>query len=163
MLHVKSFTFEQHDEINELFEKFPLAVGAHIFVSDGKLLIPVEDGAPINNNHKKINLMLQINEMNSQIEVIEHSNKVLKLMSEGLAPKLKTAEADKAEAEAKFKATPNQQKLKEHLAACEKHVAFIKDQLDVNDRQGKQNDYEVERLKMNIKLFEESITSLVSN
>lgn len=146
MLQVKSFTFDQEKEINHLLQNYRLAAGASIFVSDGKIILPYEDGEPKNAAQGIIDYKVQINEMAGQIEVITHSNKVMADMIADLHQKLTVAEAD-------YKATPNM-KEKEQL------VKALKEQISGNHAQVRQNDYEIKRLQRNIELFENSIVEL---
>ncbi len=146
MLQVKSFSFKEHDEINKLLINYRLAAGAGIFVSEGRIIIPFDDGEPKNAKQSIIDYKIQINEMVDQIGVIHHSNKVMADLIADLHQNLKIAEAD-------YKATPNI-KIKEAL------VKELKNQIDVNHGQVRQNDYEIKRLQRNIELFKIEIDRL---
>lgn len=47
MLKVQSFSISDSIGINKLLERYRLASGAHILVSNGKLCVPYEDGLEI--------------------------------------------------------------------------------------------------------------------
>lgn len=52
MLSVKSFSLKDAEGVNSLLKTARLAGGASVFVSDGQIMIPVEDGKEPNNFHK---------------------------------------------------------------------------------------------------------------
>lgn len=131
------------DGINELLSVYPLAEGASIFVSDGKICIPFEDGMPENDSHRAVRAKTEINKMNKQIAVIEHSNKVLDIIKADLDSKFATADAD-------FKSAPNNKRF-------EADRREIEDALAHNANQLRQNVAEIERMQINIKLLTESI------
>jgi len=156
MLKTKSFTFAQDAEINQLLENTRLAAGASIFVSDGMLLVPYEDGEPTNNSQRSIDVKVQINEMENQKIVLRHSIRVVEEMTKQMLEKLGTAEADLAEVTAR----PNSKGQKEQIKTMEGIVAHINDQLRENDKAIRQNSYEIDRLDMNIKLYGEYLLEL---
>jgi len=156
MLKTKSFTFDQDEEINQLLEKTRLAAGASIFVSDGMLLVPYEDGEPTNNSQRSIDVKVQINEMENQKIVLRHSIRVVEEMTKQMTEKLGTAEADLAEVTTK----PNSKGQKEQIKTMTGIVAHINDQLRENDKAIRQNSYEIDRLDMNIKLYGEYLLEL---
>jgi hypothetical protein len=143
MLKTKSFDLMDSDGINELLSVYPLAEGASIFVSDGKICIPFEDGMPENDSHRAVRAKTEINKMNKQIAVIEHSNKVLDIIKADLDSKFATADAD-------FKSAPNNKRF-------EADRREIEDALAHNANQLRQNVAEIERMQINIKLLTESI------
>lgn len=131
------------DGINELLAVYPLAEGASIFVSDGKICIPYENGEPENDSHRSVRAKTEINKMNKQIAVIEHSNKVLDIIKADLDSKFATADAD-------FKSAPNNKRF-------EADRKEIEDALRHNEMQLRNNVAEIERMGINIKLLTESI------
>ena len=48
MIQVKSFKISDSDGINKLLNKYRLASGAHILVSEGQISVPYEDGLEAN-------------------------------------------------------------------------------------------------------------------
>lgn len=143
MLKTKSFDLMDSDGINELLAVYPLAEGASIFVSEGKICIPFEDGEPENESHREIKTKTEINKMRRQIGVIEHSNKVLEVIRKDLEAKFNTADAD-------YKSAPNNKRF-------EADRKELEDALRHNDSQVRQNVAELERMELNIKLFEKAL------
>ncbi len=143
MLKTKSFDLMDDKGINELLSVYPLAEGASIFVSDGKICIPFEDGEPENDSHRTIKAQKEINKMNLQIEVINHSTKVMEIIKADLEEKFATADAD-------YKSATNNKRFE----AARKELEAA---LDHNAKVIQQNVAEVERMQINIKLFKEVI------
>jgi hypothetical protein len=98
MLRLKSFKFDQDAEMNALLDTYRLAQGAHVFVSDGYLIIPYEDGEPKTNVQKIIDVKEQKNIILSQLEIIEHSQDVLVHLKEDATLRVNEARANLAEA-----------------------------------------------------------------
>lgn len=147
MLKVKSFKLTDDEGINELLLNYRLAKGASFFMSEGMICIPFEDGEPDNAKQQIIDAKEMINEMQKQIEVITHSNKVVDIMSGQLKEKLAIAEVD-------FKMSPNNK-------SFEKLKKDLENQILENESSIRQNTYEIDRLKMNIKLYQEAIDKLM--
>lgn len=131
------------DGINALLEQYPLAEGASIFVSEGKICIPYEDGEPENQALRTVKVKTEINKMQRQIAVIEHSNTVLEVIKKDLEAKFATADAD-------YKSAPNNKRF-------EADRKEIEDAIRHNDAQARQNVAELERMQLNIKLFEKTL------
>lgn len=142
MLKTKSFDLMDSDGINALLEQYPLAEGASIFVSEGKICIPYEDGEPETDEVRRVKVCAEVNKMERQIAVIEHSNKVLDVIKKDLEAKFATADAD-------YKSAPNNKRF-------EADRKEIEDAIRHNDAQVRQNVAELERMQLNIKLFNES-------
>ena len=147
MLNVKSFKLSDDTGVNDLLSKYRLAEGASIFVSDGEIMVPYDDGAPMNNSHRAIDMNLQINEMRNQQVVLHHSNKVVATMTAQMEEQLKEATAD-------FESATNNKK----FAARKKQ---IEEQINANASATRQNEYEIKRLETNIGFYEEAIAGLV--
>lgn len=143
MLKTQSFDLMDSDGINVLLAEYPLAEGASIFVSDGKICIPYEDGEPENDAQRAVRAKTEINKMNKQIAVIEHSNKVLEIIKADLEDKFATADAD-------YKSATNNKRFE----AARKE---LEEALMHNANQLRQNMAEIERMGINIKLLTESI------
>ncbi len=143
MLKTQSFDLMDSDGINVLLNQYPLAEGASIFVSDGKICIPYEDGEPENDSHRSVRAKTEINKMNKQIAVIEHSNKVLEIIKADLDSKFATADAD-------YKSATNNKRFE----AARKE---LEDALTHNSIALRNNVAEIERMEINIKLLTESI------
>ncbi len=158
MLTLKSFTFDQEAEMNEVLRKGRLAAGSHVFVSDGNIIIPIEDGEPKNNDQKIIDCKEQKNTVLDQRDIIIHSQKVLERLIKDAKPRVEEAEADLAEAKARKK-----EKGKEKFAditELEKRVEGARSALNQLEVQKLQNAMELARLTLNVELFDERIAEL---
>lgn len=143
MLKTKSFDLMDDVGINALLDQYPLAEGASIFVSEGKICIPFEDGEPENEAQRTVKVKAEINKMVRQIAVIEHSNSVLAVIKADLETKFATADAD-------YKSAPNNKRF-------EADRKELEDAIRHNDAQVRQNVAELERMELNIKLFKETL------
>ena len=155
MLRLKSFKFDQDEEMNALLDTYRLAQGAHVFVSDGLLIIPYEDGEPKTNTQKIIDIKEQKNIILSQLDIIEHSQDVLSNLKEDATRRVNEAKADLAEAEAK-KGKEKFDAVKECTATLTQAENALKDV----ENQYLQNTIEIVRLNLNCELFDEKIVEL---
>ncbi len=155
MLRLKSFKFDQDADMNALLDTYRLAQGAHVFVSDGFLIIPYEDGEPKTNVQKIIDVKEQKNTILSQMDIIEHSQHVLTNLQEDAVRRVNEAEANLAEASAK-KGKEKYDEVKE----CEEVLKQAKGALKDVENQFRQNMIEIVRLNLNIELFDEKIAEL---
>ncbi len=128
MLKVKSFKMSEADAVNELMSKHILAEGASIFVSNGEIMIPYEDGVPMNNDQKFIRVMEDKNKVELQIDIISHSQKVLLSKVNGAVAQLNTLIADEKEAETKKEAYDTKKDIKNEKKRLESVIA----QFEVN-------------------------------
>lgn len=143
MLRTQSFDLMDSEGINALLDQYPLAEGASIFVSEGKICIPFEDGEPENEAQRVVRIKTEINKMVKSIPVIEHSNRVLEVIKADLEVKYATADAD-------FKSAPNNKVFESNRKELEEAIRH-------NDSQVRQNVAELERLQLNIKLLTEGV------
>ena len=160
MLQTKSFKFSDDAGINELLKEFRLAPGASIMVSNGELIVPYEDGQPMTQSQRNVHQMAQINEATDQQDTIRHSNAVVDSMIEDMLTKRSTAEADLAEAEAEVTIATNSAMKKKAQAGAAKLRALILElgnQVDENRKVLRSNNYEIQRLQLNIDLFRKAI------
>lgn len=77
MLKLKSFEMSQDTEMNELLSQYRLAKGASVFVSEGKIVIPYEDGEPMNDEQKAIDLKEKRNIMVLAFETVDHAQSMV--------------------------------------------------------------------------------------
>ena len=149
MLRTKSFKLSDSDGVNKLLDHYRLAPGAGIFVSNGDIMISYEDGAPQNKAQKIIEIRENQNKLRSEMEIIEHSNRVLRHLIADADERVNVAKA-KAEKE-----TANQPR-----KAAEGKVAEAQNALDQLMNQKLMNEHELTRLQVNIDEYEASITKL---
>lgn len=155
MLRLKSFKFDQDAEMNALLDTYRLAQGAHVFVSDGYLIIPYEDGEPKTNTQKIIDVKEQKNIILSQLEIIEHSQDVLVHLKEDATLRVNEARANLAEAENK----EGKEKY-DSVKDCEAILKQAENALKDVENQYRQNLIEIVRLNLNCELFDEKIEEL---
>lgn len=147
MLRVKSFKISDDKGINELLENYRLAPGAHVFVSEGELCVPFEDGEPENNAQKTVRIKEECNTLLQQRELIVHSQKVVE-------PMIERARKTFEEAEANYLTQPNQ---KEVEATYKEAKAGLQN----FENQKLQNEAEIARIDHNVELFKETIATLI--
>jgi septal ring factor EnvC (AmiA/AmiB activator) len=143
MLKTKSFELMDDVGMNELLNLYPLAQGASIFVSDGKICIPYEDGEPENDSQRSIKIKTEINTMLRQIGVIEHAQRVMQSILSDLDVKMAEATADLASNKTN--------------KAFEKRVAELKDAVTHAESQVRQNTAQIEKMQLEIKLYREAL------
>lgn len=156
MLKVQSFEMSDSAGINKLLEKSRLAEGAHILVSEGKVIIPYEDGEPKNTAQKIVDIKEQKNKIHEQLNIIEHSQAVLDFLMGDADKRIGEAQANIEEAKQIESSKKKYDDMKE-LEATLKRVTDAKRDLE---NQKNQNDMEIARLTLNIELFDETITEL---
>jgi hypothetical protein len=149
MLLTKSFDISDDKGVNTLLTKYRLASGAHILVSDGRVLIPYEDGAPPNTAQRTVQIREDQNKLRAEMEIIQHSNRVLNHLVADAENRVNVAKAqvDKETANQPRKAA--EEKLKEATSA--------RDQL-LNQKL--MNEHEITRLQVNIDEYEVTIAKL---
>lgn len=143
MLKTKSFDLMDSDGINALLDEYPLAEGASIFVSEGKICIPYEDGEPENDAQRIVRNRTEVNKMTRQIEIIERSNKELEIIGADLRNKFDTANAD-------FKSAPNNKDFEKKKKELDSAISY-------NEGHIEKNIAEIERLQLSIKLLNNSL------
>jgi hypothetical protein len=143
MLKTKSFDLMDDAGINELLSVYSLAEGASIFVSDGKICIPYEDGLPENTLQRNIKINTEINKLSRQNDVIDHAQRVMDSIIADLEAKLTTAEADLASnvTNKKFEA----------------RVKELKDAIEYSQSQVRQNVASIEKNNLEIRLYREEL------
>jgi hypothetical protein len=157
MLQVRSFKFSDENEINALLQNYPLAEGASVFVSNGELCIPIDDGEPRSASQKAIDLKVRINTMRQQIDLVDHSNHVLDLLEEDCTKRVTTAQADYDEVSSK---TPKKDSSSPEKERAKQRLNEAKSALEELKSQRRQNDHEILRMNINIQLFEEHVAEL---
>lgn len=93
MLKFASFDFTQEKELNELLAKFPIANGRSFLISDGRVLVPYEDGEDAPVAHQIIALKMDKDTILAQKEVVVHSQKVNKALLADLKESAEAAHA----------------------------------------------------------------------
>lgn len=156
MLRLKSFKFDQDVEMNALLDSYRLAQGAHVFVSEGLLIIPYEDGEPKTNTQKIIDVKEQKNIILEQMGIIEHSQHVLHNLKQDATRRVNEAKADLAEAEGKKGGKEKFEAVKECTDTLKQAENALKDV----ENQYRQNLIEIVRLNLNCELFDEKIVEL---
>lgn len=155
MLQVASFSFNDDKGINELLRKHRLAAGASVFVSEGMVIVPYEDGEPKNASQKITDIKEQKNIIFDQLDIITHSQNVLVKLRADAVTRLNEVEADLAEA--------NGLKGKEkfdRVKHCEAMVKEVEQTIREVEAQQRKNNAEIDRMVLNVTLFDEKIKEL---
>lgn len=161
MIRVQSFKIEDAEGINALLDKYRLAANAHILVSNGYLAIPYEDGEPYTPAQKAISVKEQRSGIESELDIVVHSQRVLEKQIEKGKAQLRTLQTDLEAAQQAKKEKDNKHtyvnvgKIKEAIQNQEK-------QLQGAEMQHVQNEHEIERMKVNIQVFNETLQELES-
>lgn len=149
MLLTRSFEISDSQGINELLSKYRLASGAHIIVSDGQVLLPYEDGNAPTKEQRIVEIKENQNKLRAEMEVIEHSNRVLNHLVADAEERVNVA---RAEAD---KQTVNQPRKE-----AEKKLGEAESARDQLVNQQLMNRHEIARLQFNIDEYEGTITAL---
>jgi len=146
MLQTQSFEISDSAGVNQLLDKFPLAKGMHILVSEGKIMVPFEDGRAYPPHIVITRYKEEQNLLRDQIGVIRHSQKVMEHLIADCEEKEKAAEA----------AWANNRSNK----ALEAKFREAKEGTDHAKNQYRMNAYEINRLELNIQKHDEMIAEL---
>lgn len=148
MLKIAQFTITEEVLINSLLNRFRLASGAHIIVSDGQILIPYEDGEPENSQQKICAIKENKNTMFRELAILEHSQKV---------NVIQIADAKEAfdVADAKYRKKTNDK-------ALEKAQHRARGRLDELFNADLMNQHEITRLRINLQCYDDQIAELLS-
>jgi len=146
MLLTKSFAITDHEGVNALLTQFRLAPGAHVFVSEGNILVPYEDGAPPNKAQQIITILEERNKVAEEMRIIVHSNKVVDHLVADAQDRVNVLRAKYDAATA----NPVKKEIEKDLKNAETALADIQNQKRMND-------HEISRLQVNIDLFEAEV------
>jgi len=174
MLKLKSFEFSDDTGMNELLSNYRVAAGAHIMTSDGLIIIPYEDGEPKSDIQKTIDVKEQKNTIIEQIEIILHSQGVMKFLNDDATKRIEAAKAALSEAEANLAEAkaikPAKGEYKEHanklkeldakVAEETKRLKEVEQAKVENNNQIRMNTIEIARLTLNVELFDKKIEEL---
>lgn len=93
MLQLKSFKFEEDKEMSEFLLTHSLHQSASVFTSEGKILIPYEDGMAPTTEQKIAELGGNRNLLLDKIGIIEHSNRVVEVEIIGIEKQIEENKA----------------------------------------------------------------------
>lgn len=149
MLRVKSFKITDGEAVNKLLDKYHLAKGASILVSNGHILVPYEDGeAPtaiqIINEEKEVR-----NELTGQMRTIAQSQDVNLQQIQELKEDIivATEEVEK-------------QTDKELKKKAQEVIKMSQERLSLLEITMRNNDKELARLQMNVDRIDQKIEHL---
>jgi hypothetical protein len=183
MLQVKSFKMDDDTAMNDLLTRYRIAQGAGIFVSNGEIVIPYEDGEPMNKAQQIISIKEQKNTMHTELAIIEHSQEVVHFLIKDAKERVITAQADHdealsqlttakgkklADADEKYlqSAAQNNPELKAALARRDetlKALNGVKSSVTQLENQVLMNEHEILRININCQVFDESIEELTNS
>lgn len=156
MLRTKSFTITDSDGINALLDRYPLAKGMHILVSNGHIIIPFENGEPANKDQRIAAINEQINILSDQKEIVVQSQMALESIIEDRTAQLNELNANIEEMEKQ----PNTKGKTKALTRMKDVAKMAEDALDQDGRQFAMNANEVRRLDINIQKLRDRITQI---
>lgn len=151
MLRVKSFKAKDDKGINALLERYRIAKGAQILITNGWIVVPYDDGEPMSAQHEANVLKEERNELMDNRKIIQHSQEVND-------QQIADAESDLQQATAsRDSATDNHTRkmLTEKVTKIEQHLASLKMTYSTNEK-------EIDRLGMNIERMDDKIDSLMA-
>ncbi len=146
MFKVASFKISEAEKINELLSQFPIATGAHVFVSNGELCIPYEDGEPDPPALQSNKIREQQLKLRAEMAVVAHTKGVVDLQIADSKDRLKLAEAAASQNRSNKQLQANVKQIEDHVAEGE----------SLNMK----NNFEIVRIQRNIDLYEEEIKKL---
>ena len=151
MLKFQSFKLAESEKINEFLKDNIIASGSSVFVSNGEILIPYEDGEMPNKEQQRLMLKELKNAEIKQIELLVHSQSVMDIQRKGIEEQLANCALITAP-----KGKEDYDKNKE----SEKEIKRLENVLEQNKMQVIQNKAEFTRLVNNITVFDERIADL---
>jgi hypothetical protein len=156
MLKFKNFKLTNDVGINDLLSKNILAKGASVYMSNGEILIPYEDGSLPSPIHQILFNKELRNEQVRQLDILIHSQKVNDAQATGIR-------AEISKLEEQLVTTPKGKEEMKKNREISDEVRRLTNVLNQTETQIIMNQAEVTRLVTNINVFEESIATLESN
>ncbi len=153
MLIFKSFKIGDADGINEALKTHNLAKGSSVLITNGEVLVPLEDGAPETVSHKIISINEIKNEHLKSIELIIHSQKVNQLTIDGASAQILKKEGSLTIA----KGTKADYKKNKDI---EGDIARLRNVISQTETTMLMNQAEITRLASNITVADETIAEL---
>lgn len=153
MLRVKSFKIGDADGVNELLNQYPLARGASVFVTEGELMVPFEDGTALPAAHRAYLLVEQKNDMILKRDLLLHSMNVLDKSDADLKAELAKLEAEEI--------TPGTKEAYDRGAQIKKQKKSIEDKIAQNENTKLSDVHELKRLNDNIEVFDIQIKEIL--
>ena len=154
MLRVASFSITDAAGINALLDKYRLASGAHILVSDGTVCIPYEDGEPDPPMLRIVAVKEQKNTVLRELDLINHSQAVIEFLIKRAQKELGELQANLLEANTRtYVKSAEKKQLEDELTKAQ-------NALDQLISQKKNNQREIDQFNFKLALFEEQISKL---
>jgi hypothetical protein len=141
--------------INKLLQENRLAAGAHIFSSNGEVLVPYEDGEPMSKTIRLIGLKEDRETQVNILEPIIQSEEVNKSYIEEIEGKIK-------EMESKLVTAPKKKKDYDQNKVIEPEIKRLKNVLAQTQDISIRNQAELHRINLNIKIYNKRIKELES-
>ena len=160
MLKVFSFKFDDADGINNVLSKYPLAKGASVFVSNGELIIPVDDGERPSKSLRISRIKEMINSDLDKINEYVHQQKTKKIKMDGVKIQLSKLEEDLKKVE-EDTSLPNKEKY-DQKKVIDLEVKRLNNVLDQTGNQILMTQAEITELMTGINAYELEIKELES-
>lgn len=155
MLQVKSFDITEGEEISKFLHLYRLAEGAHVFISEGKLAIPYEDGNPMTVSQRVIQLQVEKSEFTEKQRLMVHSQRVLEIQKQGI-------EKEMARVKESINMTPSGKEDYDKNKSADAELKRLQNVSDQTDNQILMNQAELTRIMTNIAVYDEAIAQLSS-
>jgi len=151
MLKFQSFKLGESEKINEFLEGNIIASGSSVFVSNGEILIPYEDGELPNKVQEILLTKELVNAEAKQMDLLMHSQRVMEIQKKGIEEQI---------AKIVLITTPSGKEEYDTNKKNEAELKRLENILNQTNTTMTQNAAEYTRLANNITVFQEKITSL---
>lgn len=154
MLKLHSFKMSEESKMNELLDKNRIAQGAAVMVSNGEIIIPIEDGEPLNTAQLIIKAKEERNTILLQLLPIYHSQKVLDKEINFLKSEVTRLDGELENTKGSSK---DDLKLSTQIR---KNIDSFKNMIAQKENMVLMNDAEIKRFEINVDTYNEYIDSL---
>jgi hypothetical protein len=155
MLILKSFDMADEKGMNDILATSNLAEKSAVFVSNGRMVLQIEDGLPMTKEQKMVEIKAQINTKRSQLDIISHGERVRAIKIENVESQIKNLEEEIA--------TPGDKKAYDKKKTNEAALKHLKAVLDNFKQQEVADKAEVDNINVEIEIYLETIEDLINN
>lgn len=153
MLILRSFLLTDEKGMNDALAQYTLSNKATVFVSNGQIVLQMDDGLPMNRTQKIVMTKEERNSMEATLGPIEHSLRVLDVQIEEISKQIKGLEDDLA--------TPETKKDGNKKAKLTQKLLGLKNTLAQFENQSTANKAEIDRVNVNLNIFDQTISDLI--
>ncbi len=152
MLVLKSFDMIDEEGMNDCLSSNVLAEKSAVFVSNGRIVLQVDDGKPMTKDQKIVEAQENINKKRNSIEIITHGDRVNDVRMDNVEEQILKLETDVV--------VPGDKKAYDSQKTNEKALAFLKSKKDefMNIRVG--NKAQIDDINVEIDIYEQTLHDL---